>query len=267
MKIRIELGEVKPNASIGANYRAKLRKMIVEMVKDSKKEITNAYSQRYDFNDPVEEMKRRIAAVMTKWQMYYDMSANSVASQFVDQIDTNVDSQIKNDAKKFDKQIANQFYVKFSESSQKALISKKAAITQNVNLIKSIPRKYHTDIETAVMEAMQAGADYRYLERELIRIGGVTDKRAKFIARDQLFKATEAINTEKRDNLGIKKSIWHHSKGDKEPRKYHLEADGQEYETAKGCPIKDEKTGIVEYIHPKQKIGCTCWSSAYLEFD
>lgn len=267
MKIRVELGETKPSYALGVEYRAKLRKMIVAMVKDVKKNVGDDYKRRYDWSDPVEEMKRRMSVIMDKWQTNYNLISNPMATQFVGEINQNVDSQLKNNIKKIDQGVAQQFYVKFSESSKKALIAQKAAIQQNINLIRSIPQKYHTDIETAVMEAMQAGADYRYLERELIRIGGVSERRAKLIARDQLFKATEAIDREKRINLGIKKSIWHHSKGDKEPRKYHLLADGQEYETEEGCPIKDEKTGVVEYIHPKQKINCTCYSTSVLEFD
>jgi len=62
--------------------------------------------------------------------------------------------------------------------------------------------------------------------REIERVGGVATGAPERIARDQVSKATSALNAARMKGLGIRKFEWIHSGGGKEPRKLHEEMSG-----------------------------------------
>jgi uncharacterized protein with gpF-like domain len=130
----------------------------------------------------------------------------------------------------------------------------RAAIIENVSLIKSIQQKYFRDIDHLVYEGVQRGYDMQYISDEIMKKTGVCRERASLIARDQTSKITETVNNQQCIDLGFTHGKWLHSgiKEEKHRRKSHAEADGKEYELAKGCYIDGE------YILPGQLINCKC---------
>jgi len=68
----------------------------------------------------------------------------------------------------------------------------KASAQQNAQLIKSIPAKYLEEVQALVMANMRSGMRPGYIEKALQEQFGVTQRRAKMIARDQ----TSNINGE-----------------------------------------------------------------------
>ena len=54
-------------------------------------------------------------------------------------------------------------------------------------------------------------------------------KRARLTAADQTRKAYQSINTARLQTLGVKKFVWIHSGGGKEPRPLHVKMSGNEY--------------------------------------
>ena len=72
----------------------------------------------------------------------------------------------------------------------------RALFEENVNLIKSIPQHYFTEVTGLVQRSASMGRDVEFLADELHKRYEITRRRAEFIARDQSNKATEAIKRE-----------------------------------------------------------------------
>jgi SPP1 gp7 family putative phage head morphogenesis protein len=140
----------------------------------------------------------------------------------------------------------------------------KASVTENVALIRSIPDQYFLDVQGAVMRNIQRGDGTAGVLREIERAGGVATRRAELIARDQVSKATSALNAARMKGLGIRKFEWIHSGGGKEPRKLHQRMSGNIY-SLDDPPVIDERTG--ERGLPGQLINCRCVMRPVLEFE
>lgn len=139
-----------------------------------------------------------------------------------------------------------------------------ASVAENVQLIKSISGQYHTQIEGAVMRSLQPGGRGMADVREaLAKYEGITDKRKDLIATDQVRKITTAMNVERAKSAGVKKFKWRHSKGGSEPRKLHLQLDGEVF-SYDDPPVIDDKTG--ERGFPGQLINCRCQAIPVIEW-
>ena len=95
-------------------------------------------------------------------------------------------------------------------------------VIENVNLIKSIPEKYFTELTTVIMQSITRGRDLKYLKDEIKKRYGVVERRAALIARDQNNKATSIITHTEYEELGITEAIWKHNPGNSEPRHEHV---------------------------------------------
>ena len=139
-----------------------------------------------------------------------------------------------------------------------------ATIQSNVELIKSIPAQYLTQVQGSVMRSVQTGRDLGTLAKELQEHYGVTKRRAAFIARSQNNLATASMTRESRQTeLGITEAIWTHSGGGKHPRPSHLAA-------GRSKTKYDVKTGwydpeVGKNIWPGELPNCRCVSRAVVK--
>ena len=130
----------------------------------------------------------------------------------------------------------------------------KGIVADNVALIKSLEGQYADQVMEEVLKSVAAGRDLAGLQNALVERFGVAESRAELIARDQNNKATSAIDRQRKLDAGINKSVWMHSGAGIYQRISHLAADGEEYDTVRGCLIDGE------YIHPGMEINCKCVS-------
>lgn len=96
----------------------------------------------------------------------------------------------------------------------------------NVNLIKTIPAQYFDRLNTTVLTGIQQGQRYSDIADSIQDIYGVTDNRAKLIARDQTSKTNAAIAETRQTDLGIEEYTWL-TAGDERVRETHADNDGQ----------------------------------------
>lgn len=130
----------------------------------------------------------------------------------------------------------------------------KASTKLNVSLIRNIQEQFANRVESAVLSSIQTGgAGTKQIYDELIKIDGMTQRRAKNIADDQTRKVNTALNTARMQSSGVKQFRWIHSYGGNEPRELHVEYDGQIFDYD-NPPIIDERTG--ERGMPGQAINC-----------
>lgn len=259
-KSRIVLQAVKPSYAIGAKYRAVLAKMLKLMLQD----IIDNVLDNYEKNDKITfdadpfNINRIIANRIEGWKNYFNLRAEPYSKAFINEVDNDVTRQLK---KVFLKANIEKLAIGLSQPNKIALQSSQALIEFNTSLIKSIPEELHTDVTRLVNEAIYGGKGKTWLAEKLQSTSQITKNRALFVSRDQLRKATSAIDNARRLGIGIVKAIWRHSKGDKQPRKSHLAANGKEYNLKRGCYIDGK------WIQVGEEINCTCYSESVIELD
>lgn len=138
-----------------------------------------------------------------------------------------------------------------------------AYISENVALIRSIPKRYHEQIRAVVRESLAKGNEPEWLAAQLYDIGGITTRRANLIASDQTNKIFEEMTRERVKAAGIKKGIWLHMGFGKHDRPTHVEMDGREFDLDKGMWDKD----VGRYIFPGELPFCYCSFKPLLEGD
>lgn len=144
------------------------------------------------------------------------------------------------------------------------------AFDENINLIKTIPEEHFNLVKKAVIDNFK-GEKFREgsLVDRLVQIGGITDNRARRIARDQTAKFNTSISAERQQSVGISKYRWRTSKdirvtgapgGPNRPNSAHgnhFEREGKVFSWSKPPPDG----------HPGQAILCRCTAEPILNID
>lgn len=126
------------------------------------------------------------------------------------------------------------------------------AVESNIALIKSLSQQHLYRIEFAVMASLQAGTLNISLADDLSKIEGITQNRARLIARDQLGKINSRLSQIRQQSLGITHYTWSTSL-DERVRKRHANWEGDLI--AWDSPPPDG--------HPGQPIQCRCTAIPY----
>lgn len=126
---------------------------------------------------------------------------------------------------------------------------------QNLSLMGSLEDEYLRKVEEAVNRGIQSGDRAEDIIKELNHIEGVTESRAKLIARDQVSKLNGNLNMLRQENLGIDSYIWRTSE-DERVRPSHEEKNGKEFQW--NNPPSD--TG-----HPGEDYNCRCYAEPKLD--
>ena len=135
---------------------------------------------------------------------------------------------------------------------------------ENVRLITNIPDKYFDDLQGIVSRAIQNGDTNRQTAQHIKDLIGVTDRRARLIARDQVATLNGQLNKKRQTSVGIEYYIWSDS-NDSRVRETHAEHDGHLYcwEYVSGirptCPKCGEPAhDSPEKGHPGEEVNCRC---------
>lgn len=245
------------NRGVEVKYRKALEGLIKEMSNSAEYWLTAQYRQAPPMMAedalPAAEMASRVKEVSRRWIAKFNAMADDIAKRFTAGSIKATDSSFQNALK--DAGWAVDF--KMTRAMQDVA---KAAVVENVALIRSIPQQYFTDVEGIVMRGYSRGRDLREITTELQSRYGITQRRAVLIARDQSNKLNAVTTQARRQEIGITEAIWQHSHGGKEPRKSHVAADGRKFEIAKGCLIDGK------HILPGEEINCRCVSKSVLPF-
>ncbi|MDA8485857.1 phage minor head protein [Pseudomonas resinovorans] len=195
--------------------------------------------------NPAAVMRAAMRKLTRRWARHFDDMADELAKRFADKTLKTSDASLYTAFRDLGAT------VKFT-MSQPMRTAYQGVIAENVNLIKSIPRQYLTQVETMVMQSVQRGRDLGTLANDLESRYGVTKRRAALIARDQNNKATSVLTSARQQSLGITHGIWQHSGAGKVPRASHVAADGEEFELAKGMYLDGK------WVMPGEEINCRC---------
>jgi SPP1 gp7 family putative phage head morphogenesis protein len=130
-------------------------------------------------------------------------------------------------------------------------------LQSNVDLITSIDTRFFADVRETVEAGVRSGTNTKKLAEEIKDRFGVSDSRARLIARDQVAKLNSNITQNRQASLGVKQYIWSTSK-DGRVRESHQEMDGVLCDYA-SPPIVDG-----EAVNPGEQFQCRCVAIAVL---
>ncbi len=238
-----------------------------------KKQIEYLKAQTANLSDLVKDgaTRQQVAATLAQMsasaQERMDQLAPQLAKQFVDRA-----SEANRQA--IEKSIASAFSVDFASivDSPKVAGELDLAIFENVNLIKSISQEHFEKVGLAVLDNYR-GIDQVggvSLQQRLKDLGGITDSRAAFIARDQTSKLTGNLNQIRQEDNGIDEYIWKNSQDNRvvgnPSGKYpkgnkahgnHWDREGKTYRWDDPPPDG----------HPGVPINCRCYAAPKLDLD
>ena len=246
------LKPVHPNAGIAARYGRSLTKMVDEMSASFQYFLAAAYRKNEPAilamdATPADELQDAVDELAKRWRKRFDTASERLARYFAKDIHRRSDAVLRKILKD------GGFTVEFKMTPAMRDIFN-ATVEQNVQLIKSIPQQYLTDVQGAVMRSVQTGRDLHSLTKELQERHGVTRRRAVLIAKDQNNKATSAMTRARQTEVGITEAVWMHSHGGNEPRPTHLANNGKRYNIAEGWFDPDPR--VRKNIWPGELINC-----------
>lgn len=126
-------------------------------------------------------------------------------------------------------------------------------VHENAALITSIPDELHGDVESLVQRAVGSAMPSPKLAKHIEARFGVSRRKARFLARDQISKHAGKLNRARQRELGIDKFVWR-SVGDERVRDWHRdELDGNTYRWDKP-PLSEDGEPII----PGEDYGCRC---------
>lgn len=81
-------------------------------------------------------------------------------------------------------------------------------VARNAALIKTIPQQYMAQVEALIRDAALKGLQPAELKKQIMELTGVSERRAKVIARDQMAKANAELTKYRQEDLGITEYTW-----------------------------------------------------------
>ncbi len=118
----------------------------------------------------------------------------------------------------------------------------------NVDLIRSIDKRYFDDITKIVREGLESGRSTKSIRAALQQRYQVSRSRAQLIARDQIAKLNGQITEHRQRKAGITEYVWS-TVGDEHVRPTHKAHDGKTYKWSD----PPANTG-----HPGEDFQCRC---------
>lgn len=240
--MKVKLNEIKPNVGNDRAYLKELRTMLRRI----KEDINDAKT------DDVTQFGNRIDYLLEQWSKRLDRLGYTISKRFINRNRATFDKRFMQELRKAG------FTVKFQLSPNIEDILE-ASVKENVGLIKSIGVDYLERVQQQVWSGVASGYDLGQIAKDLSKSYGISDRRAKNIARDQGAKAHAVIERERRKEAGITQAVWLHSHAGKVPRPSHVKANGKVFDIEKGLYLD----GV--WTLPGVQINCKCGSASLVD--
>lgn len=177
-------------------------------------------------------------------------------NRYIDKINPILVKKLQKKIKRYVDKKYNVYGLNFSVDSVGLRQEMDAHAIATMQLIKSIPSDIVERITPIVMNSLQNG-DRDKVFKEIKKAQQVSLKRAKFIARDQVAKNLEAINTGRARQLNLEYYIWDTMEDERVSKGYggHRQLNGKIFKW-------DEPEAVInsngDKGHPKERPNCRC---------
>ena len=140
----------------------------------------------------------------------------------------------------------------------------KAFVAENASLVTTLPNEGLADIEQLLYREQRRGLSPQKLRVKIVEQFGVTQGRARVIARDQVSKFNASLTQTRQTNLGIEEYTWR-TVEDGRVRSDHRHLDGEVFKWSD--PPVTVRTGkrAGERNHPGQDIQCRCYAEPVIQ--
>jgi SPP1 gp7 family putative phage head morphogenesis protein len=260
------------NAMQQLRYKRAIEALIAPMAKSVKRQVATL------FKSPVAktfyaaatmdatiaaQAKILMKALMKRFDALFDSAAPRLAESMVSNADKTSAANVSASIKAMTENVT----LNFKSVSAPLRQIMKAAVNENVALIKSIGAEYLGNVEKAVYRSITTGQGVAELIPQLEKYEGITYRKAKNIALDQTRKTYSVINKSRMKSAGLRKFKWSHSGGGLHPRESHQKIDGEIFsfndleaeQAALGVPPED--LGF-----PGVPINCGCTAIPVIDF-
>jgi SPP1 gp7 family putative phage head morphogenesis protein len=253
----VVLRPIYANEGVRVWYQDQLQCVARAMAIDILRKLRKAYRPAADRlgmdDDPIVTLRLMMRVWGRRWLKRFDDMSKDVAAAFASKTSRYTDAQFRRRLKDAG------FTVSFRPSARQ-VSAYRAVVAENVNLIRSIPREFLKDVESAVWNSVMRGGSMHELSTTVRKRYGITYRRAALIARDQVNKSKAVMENARRAELGITEAVWQHSHAGKEPRPTHVKMDGRRFKIADG--MYDSAEG--RKVQPGELINCRCTSRAVM---
>lgn len=220
---------LRPNASIASDYAKPTINLIELMSRDVERELKKLFKEnKFGFaEDASISSQARILMnyLVRKWGKRFDEMAKSSTDRMISRT-------IRNSAVTLGislREASADFTIDTSFRNEQLNDVIKASTQEAAGLIKLIPQKYLSEVGGQVMRSITTGKGMEDLVPFLTKKYNGNIRHARNVALDQTRKSYQSINTSRLKSLGVKKFIWVHTGGSKEPRLNHIRMSGNEY--------------------------------------
>jgi SPP1 gp7 family putative phage head morphogenesis protein len=245
-------------------YQRDLQSLAATMAEDYRRQLRKTW-KAYGPVTMDASLASQVRIVLTglgrKWERVYTDRSRTIADRMVNSASNASMASVKSSLK----QLSGGITLKVPTMPATLTDSVKSSIALNVDLIRDIQTQFAQRVKASVLSSIQNGGQgTAEVFEQLTKIDGMTQRRAKNIADDQVRKVTTNFNTARMKSAGVKQFTWRHSGGGAEPRELHVQYDGQVF-SYDDPPVIDERTG--ERGYPGQLISCRCFAVPTLSFD
>lgn len=222
-------GALRPNASISSDYARIITNQVELMCRDVERELKKLFKDpEYGFaQDASISSQSRILLnyLLSKWGKRFNKIAKSSTDRMIERTIRNSAVTLKISLR----DASEDFKIDTTFRNEQIDDVIKASTQEAANLIKLIPQKYLAEVQGQVMRSITTGKGMEDLVPFLDKKYHGNIRHARNVALDQTRKAYQSINTSRLKTLGVKRFIWIHSGGAKEPRPLHIKMSGNEY--------------------------------------
>ncbi len=245
-------------ASIPQEYAQSIIKMIDRMAKDTKRELKNLFEEHASDSamdaSVTSQARILINALLGKWEPLFNEWAKKSTKRMIKQVERNATSTLGMSLKEISENVTISRAGLMDADIQEIM---KASTEEAANLIKTLPQQYLADVQGQVMRSITTGKGLEDLVPYLNTKYKQNIRKARNVAQDQTRKAYNNLNAGRMKKMGIKKFIWIHSGGGKEPRELHKKLNGKEC-SYDDPPYIGEMYGQEIYGLPGQLPNCRC---------
>lgn len=259
---------LKVSSSIGNDYSREIRKLMRSMYKDTMVGLEScftAYAEDSAFPENgslVAQLKILINRLLKKYEPVFLILAKRETDRMLVRVDKNASATLKMSLK----DVSQDLTVKTDLTSSRLREITQASTQEAVDLIKTIPSNYLSNVQKVVMHSISTkGKGFAELKPFLTKLYKGNERKAELVALDQTHKAYQNIQAEKMKRLGVKKFKWIHSGGGRVPRKLHQDLNGKVF-SFDDPPYIGEMYGQKVYGLPGHLPNCRCTMSPVLEF-
>lgn len=252
---KAELPAIEPRLSTEREYYAALRSMLTEMARETRESVIPLYQS--------ELAQKRLAMTRDADQSWFSRLAaitdalQRIASDTVNRV---MRLEAVRHTESFMATAKRTLGIDLRSVVQMEDLAEylEAAAGRNTSLITGLADDTIKRIQQAVYDNSIAGNSVATLRKALADGFGISDRRAKLIARDQTAKLNSDMNRIRQEQAGVTSYSWMTSR-DERVRERHRKLDGKVYKWG-------EATGAEQGLPPGQPINCRCIARGIVEF-